>query len=88
MGLLDFFRKRREREKEKTIAETKRGIALITEVCDWLREDPENRALLVCMSAVTGTWNTQQDIEQTEAQWRFMMTEHKSFEQPSEKAEG
>ena len=91
--LLDPFRKRREeawerKKKEKSFAETKRGIALITEVCDWLREDPENRALLVCISAVTGTWSRLQDVERTERQWRFMMTEHKSYEQSAEEAEG
>ncbi len=71
MGLFDFFRKRREREKENG----KRGATLIQEVRHWVYEDLENRASLVCVAAVTGTL-VQVGIERAERQWRFMMTEH------------
>jgi len=79
MGLLDFFRKHRKREKENG----KRNAALINEVHDWVYEDLEKRASLVCIAAVTGTL-AEHGIERAEKQWRFMMTEHNDFEEESE----
>jgi len=82
MGLLDFFRKRRDREKENG----KRGAALIQEVRGWVYEDLENRADLVCIAAVTGSL-AQYGVERAEKQWRFMMAEDNSSGQSSEEAE-
>ncbi len=70
MGVFDFFRKRREREE----GNGKRGAALIEEVRDWVHEDLENRADLVCIAAVTGTL-AQHGLERAEKQWRYMMTQ-------------
>jgi len=83
MGLLDFFRKRLEREKENG----KRNAILIREVSDWVNEDLEGRTFLVCVSAVTRTI-AHLGIKRAEKQWRFMMTEHDDFVQPSKEAEG
>lgn len=71
MGFFDFFRKRREREKENG----KRCAALIEEVRGWVCEDLENRADLICIAAVTRTL-AQVGVERAERQWRFMMTEN------------
>ncbi len=80
MGFFDFFRKkRREREKENG----KRGALLINEVHDWVYENLEDRASLVCIAAVTGTI-TDHGIARAERQWRWMMTEHQGFEEEAE----
>ena len=71
MGLFDFFRKRQEREEENG----KRCATLIQEVRDWVFEDLEYRADLVCIAAVTGTL-AQVGVGRAERQWRFMMTEN------------
>lgn len=87
MGVFDFITKYRERRDEKKLAEAKRTGVLIEKLNNWACEDPGNRVVLVCMSAVIGTHlgMTGMDIGRTEAHFQRVMTEcvsEESLEEP------
>jgi len=78
MGIFDFNTKRRQREKEYA----KRSAVLIREVSDWVCEDPENRVLTVCMTAIIGgTGIVNRGIGGAEKYWRYIMIEHQGLDE-------